>query len=117
MAEHEHPHHPDVDEAILQAFIALFFPRQDIHAKQIADGSQYLYYQQPVNLDLVKRHLYGEVTLGTYALTKDNHAYWVVIDANLHHWCIWSRVDAVATHGSFLKNLSPAKRHASSGKR
>lgn len=72
---------PTINPEILQAFIALFFPRQDIHAKQI-DNGRYRSYPEPVTPELVEAHLLGEVTLGTYALTQDSQAFWMVVDAD-----------------------------------
>lgn len=75
------PSRPEIDSDILQAFIALFFPRQDLHAQQ-RDNGRYRLYPEPVTPELVEAHLWGEVTLGTYALTQDSQAFWIAIDAD-----------------------------------
>ena len=75
------PGRSTIDPAVLLAFMTLFFPRQDIHAKQRPNG-RYWSYKEPVTPDLVKAHLAGEVTLGTYALSQESQAFWAVIDAD-----------------------------------
>ena len=62
-------------------FINLFFPRQDIHALQMEDGS-YILQREAVTQALLDAHFRGEVTLGTYALSAGSKANWVALDAD-----------------------------------
>ncbi len=71
-----------LDRATLAAFCALFFPRLDVHAEQWDNGQGYTYRPEPVTLALIEAHLRGEVTLGTYALSLENTARWIAIDAD-----------------------------------
>src|SRR5579862_7688037 len=76
----EHLHLPPLETDVLEAFRALFFPRQDIHARQKPSGEGYSYRKEPVTLDLLRAHLAGEVTLGTYCLSSENTAHFTAID-------------------------------------
>ncbi|MBZ0320114.1 MAG: hypothetical protein K8L91_27120 [Anaerolineae bacterium] len=71
---------PPIDPTILEAFRVLFFPRLDIYAEQLA--ARYVYRELPVTLDLLTQHLHGSLTLGTYALSLENTAHWMAIDAD-----------------------------------
>src|SRR5260221_1164886 len=73
---------PPVDEDMLKAFLALFFPRPDIHARQGFNGVGYSYRKEPVPVGLLAAHFAGDITLGTYCLTAENTAHFVVIDTD-----------------------------------
>lgn len=65
----------------LKAFAETFFSRMDLYAQQTASG-RYTCIREPLTLDLVAGHLRGELTLGAYALSLDNHASWICLDAD-----------------------------------
>lgn len=106
MHEHINQQLP-LEPAVLQAFMALFFPRPDVHARQQADG-RYRYYPEPVTADLVIAHLRGEVTLGTYTLTRDSQAWWVVIDADRE--ADWHQIRQAAPTVEFPLYLEQSRR-------
>ncbi|MEP7287450.1 MAG: CHC2 zinc finger domain-containing protein [Chloroflexota bacterium] len=76
----EHLPSPTISPEVLESFRALFFPRQDIHARQKPSGEGYSYRKEPVTLTLLSQHFAGEVTLGTYCLSVASMANFTAID-------------------------------------
>jgi hypothetical protein len=72
--------HITVPAEHLEAFMARFFPRRDIHARQKRGGAGYSYRKEPVTVDLLMAHLAGDLTLGTYCLSLMNMANFAAID-------------------------------------
>jgi len=70
-----------VEQQHLEQYAELFCHRRDIYAVQKRDGSYFLVHQ-PITVDLLRRHLGGEVTCGWYALGSDNTVRWVAVDAD-----------------------------------
>ena len=70
-----------VEQQHLEQYAELFCHRRDIYAVQKRDGSYFLVHQ-PITVDLLRRHLGGEVTCGWYALRSDNTVRWVAVDAD-----------------------------------
>lgn len=58
-----------------------FANRKDIYARQLYDGRYYL-VKNHFSPRIMYSHLKGEVTLGTYLLDQNNHAKFVVLDAD-----------------------------------
>lgn len=71
----------ELNPEVIEAFTSRFFPRRDIHAIQTKTG-RYVLRKAAVTPALIRRHLYGKVTLGTYALSSDSQSGWAVIDAD-----------------------------------
>lgn len=65
----------------LKKYAELFCYRRDIYAVQKSDGSYFL-LREPITLELLHRHLTGEITCGWYALGVDNTLRWVALDAD-----------------------------------
>src|SRR5688500_19323884 len=79
----EHEQFPSIPTEAMTAFINRFFPRQDVHARQQSYGRcHYVYHREPLTDSLIYRHLLGEITLGSYCLSVDNTAHFIVIDAD-----------------------------------
>ena len=70
-----------VEQQHLEQYAELFCHRRDIYAVQKTDGSYFL-VRQPITVDLLRRHLGGEMTCGWYALGSDNTVRWVAVDAD-----------------------------------
>lgn len=62
-------------------FANRFVNRWDMYPKQLKDG-HYVSVKEPLRMAHVLTHLKGEITLGTYLLTKDNTARFAVLDAD-----------------------------------
>lgn len=58
-----------------------FFLRHDLYARQLGDG-RYVCIRQPLTPDLVRAHLQGKLTLGTYVLDARDQARFVVLDGD-----------------------------------
>lgn len=95
-----------IDPNILEAFRALFFPRLDIYAEQLE--ARYVYRELPVTLDLLVAHLHGDLTLGTYALSLENTANWIAIDADQDD--IWQALIAFALTSPLPLYLEQSRR-------
>jgi hypothetical protein len=83
---------PVINPDLLQVFIGTFFNRLDVYATQRQHG--YTYRRKQVTPALVQQHLVGEVTLGTYALSQENTAKWVVLDADTDE--VWRQILVMA---------------------
>jgi hypothetical protein len=57
----------------------LFVNRTDCHCIQLATGG-YARINKPITLDLLNRHLRGEVTVGSYQLDTENRVKWFCFD-------------------------------------
>ncbi|MBZ0317881.1 MAG: hypothetical protein K8L91_15780 [Anaerolineae bacterium] len=97
---------PLLDPIMLEAFRTLFFPRTDIYAEQLE--ARYVYRELPVTLDLLKQHLHGDLTLGTYALSIENTANWIAIDADQDD--LWQVLIAFALTSALPLYLEQSRR-------
>ena len=59
----------------------MFFQRRDLYPRQLDDG-RYICIQKPLKSWHVAAHLRGEITLGTYVLSADSLARFIVFDAD-----------------------------------
>lgn len=59
----------------------LFVHRPDVYARQTAAGSYFL-VRQPVDEQVIGKHLRGEITAGWYAIRPDSTTRWVCLDAD-----------------------------------
>lgn len=66
-------------EEIAKALFSLFVVRSDTYAVQKEDKS-YVRIEEPLTTDLIKGHLEGNITVGTYNLDKENMVKWGCID-------------------------------------
>ena len=57
----------------------LFVNRDDTYGLQQPNG-QYIRIEQPLTLDVLKRHLKGEITVGAYQLSPANLVKWLCLD-------------------------------------
>jgi hypothetical protein len=58
-----------------------FVNRADTYAQQLPDGS-YIRQKEPVSDHIIHQHLEGSITVGLYAVARDNTAKWGVLDAD-----------------------------------
>jgi len=66
----------------------LFVHREDCYALQQTNGAYYI-QKHPLTIDLIKRHLKGELTIGTYALKPDNSVKWACVDIDGDEHEVW----------------------------
>lgn len=59
----------------------VFFQRRDLYARQIEDGS-YICVREPLTETLVRDHVRGKLTLGTYVLDAESRARFIAFDAD-----------------------------------
>lgn len=74
----------NIDNELFRSADALarrFVQRWDLHARQVKDG-RYICIQKPLTREHLFAHLHGEITLGTYVLSKKNLARFIIIDAD-----------------------------------
>ncbi len=98
---------PGVTPGLLDQFTSLFFNRCDVYAVQRSDG-HYIYRQAPMTPDLITAHFLGQVTLGTYALSQENTAKWVVLDAD--DAIAWTKLIALAHTPDLALHLEQSRR-------
>jgi hypothetical protein len=72
---------PESNRSALIAYAQTFLPCFDRYALQSLDGSYYC-IQEAIALEVLKQHLYGQVTLGAHALNEKSQARWVCFDAD-----------------------------------
>jgi len=68
-------------EIIPELLYDLFVIRDDCYSKQLEKG--YLAVKEPVTLEIIKQHLEGTITIGTYQLSKDK-VKWGCLDFDLN---------------------------------
>lgn len=71
-----------VRETIAKTLLDLFVVRSDTYAEQKEDKS-YIRIEQPLTVELLKEHLDGKITIGTYNLDKENMVKWICFDIDL----------------------------------
>jgi hypothetical protein len=71
-------------KAVARTLFDLFVVRKDTYATQKEDRS-YLRIETPLTVDLVKDHLNGKITVGTYNLNKENKVKWLCFDIDSEH--------------------------------
>jgi len=79
--ERPHPPTTELDPQAVEAFASTFLNRTDLYALQQPDG-HYTCVKEPLTPALVAAHLYGEITLGTYALNSRSQTSWLCLDAD-----------------------------------
>ncbi len=67
-------------------FLHLFAGREDVHARQWADGDQggYSPVKRPLTPDLLRAHLAGDHTLGVYPLRLDQTVLFFALDLDIN---------------------------------
>ena len=70
-----------LEQTHLTTYQDLLVTRNDIHARQLNDGSYFL-KREPVTDQLLINHLAGRVTIGLYGLDIGSYAKWAVLDAD-----------------------------------
>jgi hypothetical protein len=68
-------------EIISQSLADVFFQRRDLYPRQLDDG-RYVSIQKSLKLWQVASHLRGDITLGTYILSAESLARFIVFDAD-----------------------------------
>ncbi len=58
-----------------------FINRRDNYAMQLNNGN-YVSTHKPPTIELMSKHLKGEITLGSYILSEENYAKFSVFDAD-----------------------------------
>lgn len=58
-----------------------FVQRWDLHARQLDDG-RYVCFHKPLHENHLFAHLKGQITLGTYVLTPQSKARFIILDAD-----------------------------------
>ena len=84
---HETLHH------LADVLVRRFIQRHDVYAQQLDDG-RYICVHEPLTYALIKAHLSGTITLGSYLLAEDNTARYLVLDADDEP--SWERVRQMA---------------------
>ena len=73
------------DEELLDVLERLFINRWDTYATQRKDG-QYVRVDEPLTREVLRRHLAGEITVGTYQINPSNNMVkWLVFDVDPEH--------------------------------
>ena len=68
-------------EAVAKTLFDLFVVRSDTYAVQREDKS-YARLDKPLTIELLKEHLEGNITIGTYNLDKKNRVKWLCFDVD-----------------------------------
>lgn len=89
-----------VEHQHLLNYRELFCHRRDVYAQQLKDGSYFL-KRTAVSEGVVGAHLAGHLTAGWYALSTDNTARWVALDADTADGlerlqAAWRKLEAMA---------------------
>ncbi|MBZ0283150.1 MAG: hypothetical protein K8L97_20600 [Anaerolineae bacterium] len=71
----------EINPLVLEGYARAFISRFDRYAIQKPEGD-YGAVKHPLTLHHVEQHFRGEITLGAYALTPQNHAHWICFDAD-----------------------------------
>ncbi len=71
----------DLDRDLVLAYAATFIPRDDTYPLQLETG-HYITLQRQLYPDLIAAHLKGFITIGAYALDRENKAKWICFDAD-----------------------------------
>jgi len=66
-------------DAVASALLEKFVIRSDVFAVQRAEGG-YVKVEAPLTLKVVREHLEGKRTIGTYQLSADNRVKWLCLD-------------------------------------
>jgi len=69
-------------EAVVKALFNLFVVRSDTYALQREDKS-YVRIDNPLTPELLKDHLEGKTTIGTYNLDRENRVKWLCFDVDV----------------------------------
>jgi hypothetical protein len=69
-------------KAVVKVLFDLFVVRKDTYARQKKDKS-YLRIESPLTIDLVRDHLEGKITVGTYNLDKESLVKWLCFDVDV----------------------------------
>lgn len=64
---------------LAEAVLRLFASRIDVYAEQQSNGS-YLKIEKPLTVQVVRKHLSGEITMGFYQLDHNNDVKWLCWD-------------------------------------
>ncbi len=72
---------PELDPHIVAAYTQTFIARHDCYPVQRKDG-KYISIKRPLTVEIIKKHLWGKMTIGTYALDKESNARWLCFDAD-----------------------------------
>jgi len=74
-----------VDKENVLLIDKLFAHRRDTYAVQQEDGS-YIRLEEPLTVDVLRRHLAGDITVGTYQINPvDNTVKWICFDVDPEH--------------------------------
>lgn len=98
--ERAHQASTELAPQALEAYTTTFFSRTDVYAIQREDG-RYRCIKEPLTQDLIAAHLYGDITLGTYALDSHSQARWLCLDADTQaQWdATWDMARALRQQG------------------
>ncbi len=86
-----------------EMILELFFARKDNYAVQRAEGS-YVRIESPVTPELIEKHLDGEVTLGSYVMSRDGQVKFICFDLDAEGDLASSR-EAMERLASALESL------------
>lgn len=86
----------ELEPELFRAYADTFIPRWDVYPRQLPNG-RYTQIKEPLTIDMVASHLTNHhrglhpLTLGAYALDKENNANWICLDADVNEqWeAIW----------------------------
>ncbi len=74
----------NIPDQLLLTYLDRLNNRPDVYAKQWSSGNKFGYIpvRKPITIEVIKSHLAGEITLGFYALDKDNNCKWLCFDSD-----------------------------------
>ena len=70
-------------ESTATLLMAMFMSRPDCYARQDENG--YKLVKESPNIDLIKSHVAGKITIGAYNINKDDQVNWCCIDLDSHN--------------------------------
>lgn len=110
---------PDADVA---RFLSLFSGREDLYARQWFNPRKgiagYAPVEEPMTARVVRRHLFGDITVGVYPIRLDGTVLFMAVDLDLTRaameWARRGREEAAATIGR-RSGMRPAASECSRG--
>jgi hypothetical protein len=73
--------YPELDPQIVAGYSQTFIARHDCYPVQRKDG-KYVSLKHPLTPEIIKKHLWGLITIGAYALDSESKARWLCFDAD-----------------------------------
>ena len=96
----------DYSEEFLQRFLQLFRGRENVYAQQFSEAERIGYrpIHQPLDSQLLRKHLDGEISLGVYTLQEDSKVSFCAIDFDIRKAILSSALEPI---DSLIEELLP----------